>query len=124
VINLLILTVDPKDMGQATAMNNVFRNVGGSIGSPIAGSLLATYTTSAATPFGPIVVPAHAAFQYAFWIAAVVTLVGSLTVLFGQEVLGPSRHAKFAHHPMLHRRGAATPPPPTPPRPSDATTPR
>ncbi len=35
IINLLVLTVDPKDMGQATAMNNVFRNVGGSLGAPV-----------------------------------------------------------------------------------------
>jgi len=121
VINLLILTVDPKDMGQATAMNNVFRNVGGSVGSPIAGSLLATYTTTAVTQFGPLLVPAHAAFQYAFWIAAIVTLVGSLTVLFGHEVLGPSRHPKFAHLPMLVRGGAARASAPTPPVPSEST---
>ena len=106
VINLLILTVDPKDMGQATAMNNVFRNIGGSVGSPIAGSLLATYVTGAVTPFGIISVPTHLAFQYAFWIAATVTLVGGLTVLFGHEVLGPSRHARFAHLPVLMRRSA------------------
>lgn len=100
IINLLVLTVDPKDMSQATAMNNVFRNVGGSVGAPIAGSLLATYTLGS----GPLAgLPAHLAFQYAFWIAAIVTLLAGVVVVFGQEVLGPSRHAKFAHLPTLPR---------------------
>ena len=118
VINLLILTVDPKDMGQATAMNNVFRNVGGSVGAPIAGSLLATYVVTV----GGFLVPAHLAFQYAFWIAAIVTVVGGIAVLFGQEVLGPSRHAKFAHFPTLVRKAASASAPPPPALPSDAPT--
>jgi MFS family permease len=114
IINLLVLTVDPKDMGQATAMNNVFRNVGGSVGAPIAGSLLATYLLTSGSFAG--VFPAHVAFQYAFLIAAVVTVVGTVTVFFAQEVLGSRRHAKFAHLPTLPRktraaRGAASPRP-------------
>jgi MFS family permease len=106
IINLLVLTVDPKDMGQATAMNNVFRNVGGSVGAPIAGSLLATYIlTSGSAAF----FPSHVAFQYAFFIAAAITVVGTVSVFFAQEVLGPRRHAKFAHLPTLRPtlRGSA-----------------
>lgn len=123
VVNLLVLTVDPKDMGQATAMNNVFRNLGGSVGAPIAGSLLATYTIHSGILAGSGL-PSHLAFQYAFWIAAGITLVGGLSVLFGQEVLGPNRHAKFAHLPTLtrHRRPAPAPAPP-PGLPSDAAPP-
>lgn len=98
VINLLILTVHPRNMGQATAMNNVFRNLGGSIGAPIAGSLLATYTVSTGV-FAGSGLPSHLAFQFAFWIAAGVTMVGGLAVLLAQEVLGPSRHPKFAIRP-------------------------
>ncbi|MCI4337664.1 MAG: MFS transporter, partial [Thermoplasmata archaeon] len=112
IINMLVLTVDPKDMGQATAMNNVFRNLGGSVGAPIVGSLLAAYVTGVVIPNGPLAgtnLPEVLAFQYAFWIAAAVTLVGGLAVVFGQEVLGPHRHAKFAHHPALAgRRGSGT----------------
>ncbi|HYB79682.1 MAG TPA: MFS transporter [Thermoplasmata archaeon] len=121
VINLLILTVDPRDMGQATAMNNVFRNVGSSVGSPIAGSLLATYVTT--FTLGPIQigVPAHLAFQMAFWMAAALILVGGLSILWGHEVLGPARHARFAHLPVLiHRRASASAPTPSP-LPSDPT---
>lgn len=101
IINLLILTVDPRDMGQATAMNNVFRNVGGSVGAPIAGSLLATYVLTSGAFAGYF--PAHLAFQYAFLIAASITVVGTVTVFFAQEVLGSRRHAKFAHLPTLPR---------------------
>ncbi len=110
VINMLVLTVDPKDMGQATAMNNVFRNLGGSVGAPIVGALLATYVTGIVVPGGALAgtdLPRLLAFQYAFWIAAGVTLVGGVAVLFGEEVLGPRRHAKFAHLP--HLRGAPRP---------------
>ncbi|MGH9917495.1 MAG: MFS transporter, partial [Nitrososphaerales archaeon] len=99
IINLLVLTVDPKDLGQATAMNNVFRNVGGSIGAPIAGSLLATYVITSGRLAGSGF-PAHVAFVYAFWIAAIITVVGGVAIVFGEEVLGSRRHAKFAHHPQ------------------------
>ena len=117
IINLLVLTVDPKDMGQATAMNNVFRNVGGSVGAPIAGSLLATYLLTSG-PFAGLF-PAHLAFQYAFFFAATITVVGTLTVIFAQEVLGSRRHAKFAHLPTLPRgrRGFAPAPVPVEPTP-------
>ena len=121
VINLLILTVDPRDMGQATAMNNVFRNVGSSVGSPIAGSLLATYAT--VFTHGPIQigVPAHLAFQMAFWIAAAMIFAGGLSVLWGHEVLGPSRHERFAHLPVLVRRPSSGAAPTPPALPSDPT---
>ncbi|MCI4345961.1 MAG: MFS transporter [Thermoplasmata archaeon] len=122
IINMLVLSVDPKDMGQATAMNNVFRNLGGSVGAPIVGSLLAAYVTGVIVPSGPLAgtnLPSLLAFQYAFYIAAAITLVGALAIVFGQEVLGPRRHPKFAHQPQLSggfgsRRMVAPPPAPTP----------
>jgi MFS family permease len=113
IINLLVLTVHPKDMGQATAMNNVFRNVGGSVGAPIAGSLLATYLVTSG-PFTGLA-PDHLAFQYAFLIAAAITMIGTVTVLVAEEVLGPRRHAKFAHLPTLKRGTRGAPLPTTPP---------
>ncbi|MGP8078752.1 MAG: MFS transporter [Thermoplasmata archaeon] len=116
IINLLVLTVDPKDMGQATAMNNVFRNVGGSLGAPIAGSLLATYLLTSGLALG---FPAHRAFEYTYFIAAAITVAGVAAVVIAQEVLGPRRHSKFAHLPTLPRRIRAAPaaPPPAEPNP-------
>ncbi len=116
IINLLVLTVDPKDMGQATAMNNVFRNVGGSVGAPIAGSLLATYLLTSG-PFSGLF-PAHLAFQYAYFFAAGITAVGTMTVFVAEEVLGSRRHAKFAHLPTLPRRARRASSAPEPPEPA------
>jgi MFS family permease len=121
IINLLILTVDPRDMGQATAMNNVFRNIGGSVGAPIAGSLLATYVLRTG-PFAAFGLGTHQDFEYAFWIASAITLVGALFILFAEEVLGPRRHPKFAHLPQLRHKGRRSAAPtggggaPVPPR--------
>jgi MFS family permease len=128
IINMLVLTVDPKDMGQATAMNNVFRNLGGSVGAPIVGALLAAYTIGYVVPTGAyagISPPSLHAFQLAFEIAAIVTLVGGVAVLFGEEVLGPRRHAKFAHLPTLRGRPSpsAEPTVPLPGAPSAEATP-
>jgi MFS family permease len=118
IINLLVLTVDPKDMGQATAMNNVFRNVGGSVGAPIAGSFLSTYLLTSG-PFAGYF-PAHLAFQYVYFIAAAITVVGTATVLLAQEVLGVRRHAKFAHHPMTTPRTRRSKTAPAPADPTSA----
>ncbi|MCI4369175.1 MAG: MFS transporter [Thermoplasmata archaeon] len=118
IINMLILTVDPKDMGQATAMNNVFRNLGGSVGAPIVGSILAAYVTNVVVQ--GIALPQLVAFQYVFWVAAAVNLAGGLAVVFGQEVLGPRRHSKFSHHPQLKPRSWGSEPSRSPAEPTPA----
>ncbi len=87
VINLLVLTVEPRDMGLATSLNAVFRNVGSSIGAPIAGSLLATYTV---VVYGQTF-PSLTAFNDAYLIAAAASLAGAVIVLFAHEILG--KHA-------------------------------
>ncbi len=89
VINLLILTVAPRDMGLATSMNSVFRNVGSSVGAPISGAFLATWVTL--TAFGPI--PSTLAFQWSFGIAVLAFGLAGIIVLFGDEVLGPRASA-------------------------------
>jgi hypothetical protein len=87
MINLLVLTVDPREMGLATSMSAVFRNVGSSIGAPLSGSLLATFTVSV-VGFG---FPSHLAFQWSFALAAVAFAFAGGFMVFGREVLG--RHA-------------------------------
>ncbi len=93
VINFLILTVNPKDMGLATGMNGTFRSVGSAIGAPTAGSLLSTFTASYTVAYvggHPITknLPSHLAFYYAFIIAASTFAASIITVYFGKEVLG------------------------------------
>jgi MFS family permease len=89
MINLLVLTVDPRDMGLATSMSSVFRNVGSSLGAPLSGSLLTTFVTSIFIPgFGFL--PLFLAFQYSFGIAAGAFAFAGGFVVFGREVLGRS----------------------------------
>jgi MFS family permease len=93
IINYLILTVDPRDMGLATAMNGTFRSVGSAIGAPVAGSLLSTFTASYIVGYvggHPIteVFPSHFAFYYAFIIAAIAFFAGVVIIFLGKEVLG------------------------------------
>jgi hypothetical protein len=96
------------------------------VGAPIVGALLAAYVTGIIVPSGPLAgtdLPSLIAFRYAFWIAAAVTLAGAIAVLFGQEVLGPRRHPKFAHLPTLPRKVRledGAPALPMDPRPGDS----
>ncbi len=84
VINLLVLTVEPREMGLATSLNAVFRNIGSSVGAPIAGSLMSTFTVVA---YGQAF-PSPTAFRDAYLIAAAATLAAAFMVLFAKEILG------------------------------------
>jgi len=97
-INLLVLSVDVKDMGLATSMNTALKNLGSSVGAPIGASLLSTFTISLAvgTEGGKTIFakfPSSAAFQYSFYIAAIVFLLLAVTILFANEVLGHGKGA-------------------------------
>lgn len=85
LINFVVLTVNPRDMGLATAMNGTFRFLGSSIGAPVAGSILATYAIQVSPS---LFIPQNVAYNYIFIIAAVVFIAGALMVPLGHEVLG------------------------------------
>ncbi|HTT26077.1 MAG TPA: MFS transporter, partial [Thermoplasmata archaeon] len=91
VVNFLVLSVEPRDMGLATSMNGVFRNLGSSIGAPIAGSILTTYLVAwSPAPGAPaFMVPGKEAFQLPFLIAAAMMALAAGLSLLGREVLGP-----------------------------------
>jgi len=80
LINFIVLTVNPRDMGIATAMNSTFRSLGSSIGAPIAGSMMTMYAINR--------IPTGDAFSYTFIIAAVIFVVAAALIPFGREVLG------------------------------------
>jgi MFS family permease len=84
VINLLVLTVEPRDMGLATSLNSVFRNVGSSIGAPLAGSLMSTFTVLA---YGQLF-PSSVAFRDAYLIAAIAFVAAGGLAVFAREILG------------------------------------
>jgi MFS family permease len=98
--NLLVLTVQPSEMGLATSMNTVFRNVGQSLGAPIAGSLLSTFvfTIFIKTPSGlrPFSLPTLAAFQYTYYIAAIAFVAGLVVSILAHEVMGKKAKSEFA----------------------------
>lgn len=85
LINFIVLTVNPRDMGLATAMNGTFRSLGSSIGAPVAGSILATYAIQASPT---LLIPTDTAYNYIFIIAAVVFFAAAILVPLGHEVLG------------------------------------
>jgi MFS family permease len=87
VINLLVLTVEPRDMGLGTSMNAVFRNMGSAIGAPIAGSLMATYLVFLPIP-PQYYFPDVTAFYWCFITAAVLFLAAAGVTLFAREILG------------------------------------
>lgn len=88
-INLLILTVDPRDMGLATALNTVFRTFGTSLGAPIAGSVLSTFTAAVLIGQGTYaLLPTASAFHYIYYITAGLLAAIALLIPFSAEILG------------------------------------
>jgi MFS family permease len=86
--NLLVLSLDRRDMGLGTSLNSSFRYIGQSLGSPIAGAILSTYVSFAIVAGHPMLLPTHAAFRYCFYLAAgLAVLVGAVTLLT-REVIG------------------------------------
>jgi predicted MFS family arabinose efflux permease len=101
-INLLVLTVDPQDIGLASSMNTVFRNLGNAVGAPITGSILSTFTVSVligSKNGSPIYMslPSNAAFHYDFYIAAVSFVAIALILFFADEVLGKKISVKLKY---------------------------
>lgn len=83
VINFLVLTVEPKDMGIATSLNGTFRTLGSSIGAPVAGSLMSTFTVS----FSHGSLPSHTAYYYIFMIASVAFFLTVFGIFAAREVV-------------------------------------
>jgi MFS family permease len=82
-INVLIMYVPPSKTGAETALNTVFRFIGGAVGTAIAGSLLTLYEApiTVALPAGPTVIlaPTNQAFAYIAVVALILSLVGVVT---------------------------------------------
>jgi len=96
VINLLILTVETRELALVTSMNTVFRTLGSSMGAPIAGTILASYTIDISVDGSPTLqFPSHAAYDYCFLIAAAVFAAVILILPFALEVLGKRTKAKL-----------------------------
>ncbi len=98
LINFIVLTVHPRDMGIATAMNGTFRSLGSSIGAPVAGSIMASFTI-AMTIYLPeigkriVYFPSNTAFSLTFIVAGIMFIASALMIPFGREVLGKRQYA-------------------------------
>jgi MFS family permease len=102
--NLLVLSVSPKEMGLATSMNTVFRNIGQSLGAPVAGSILSTYTfVEFIKGYGNVALPTAAAFQYTYYIAAITFVIGLVVSLVAREVMGKKGVDEFAVKPSTEQ---------------------
>ena len=86
--NLLVLSVDPKEMGLGTSLNSSFRYIGQSLGAPIAGAILSTFVSVQTTGAYSFSFPSHTAFQVCFYLAAGLFLVLGVTAAFAREVIG------------------------------------
>ncbi len=85
MINIVTQSVSPFETGIATAMNSIFRTIGGVKGPTIAGVFLARYVSPLViqTPRGPVMgplIPNATAFNYIF-LALGVALVGVVVTL-------------------------------------------
>jgi len=81
-----VQSVAQTETGIATAMNTIFRTIGGVVGPTIAGVFLARYVSPLViqTPRGPVVgplLPNATAFNYIFLTALGVSLVGVVVTL-------------------------------------------
>jgi MFS family permease len=100
--NLLVLTVDPRDMGLANGLSYVFGSLGDAVGAPIAGSVLSTFTVSLIVGYsqaGTAIYksfPSATAYQYCFYIAAAAFAVIAIISLFAREVLGKNAKTEQA----------------------------
>ena len=85
--NIIVLSVNPKELGIQTGMNQTFRNLGSAVGPVLAATVTASFTATVVvglTPGGPITasVPSTTGFVVLFAITAGVALVG-LVLSFG-----------------------------------------
>lgn len=102
--NLLVLSVKRKQMGLTTSLNTVFRNIGSSLGAPIAGSLMSTFVVAYVVGGRTVSLPAATAFHYAYYIAIVGFAASFVISVFAREVMG-----KRAHVLVIEQTGEAPP---------------
>jgi len=81
-MNLLVLSVESRQIGLASSMNSVFGFFGSALGAPIAGVLIAVFGSTAA-------------FQYSYFVAILMSLIIILISFFAKEVLGPNALVKI-----------------------------
>jgi MFS family permease len=85
---LLVLSVRPTEMGAMTSLNQVFFNVGQSLGPAISAAFLTAYTYNVTLGGHTYTFPTTDAFQYTFLFGTVVFVVSLLVAVLAKEVIG------------------------------------
>ncbi len=81
--NIIILSVDPRELGIQTGMNQTFRNLGSAIGPVLSTSLLAAFTTTVLLPFGiRIQLYTSRGFEVVFGVTVLAAIAGGILSLF------------------------------------------
>ena len=84
VINILVFSVGRRNMGLATGLNSVFRNIGGAWGPAVAGSLMSMYQASVLISLKPlfwITLPAKFSYQLMFIVTAVLYVMAIIIIV-------------------------------------------
>lgn len=85
VINILVFSVGRKNMGLATGLNSVFRNIGGAWGGPaVAGSIMSMYQASVIVSLKPllwITLPAKSSYQLMFMITSALYILAIVVIV-------------------------------------------
>ncbi|HVB12057.1 MAG TPA: MFS transporter [Nitrososphaerales archaeon] len=85
---LLVLSIKPADMGSMTSINQVFFNIGQSLGPAIAASILSTFASAIVLSGHAHLFPTPEAFRYISWLAAFLFIVSFVIALFVKEIIG------------------------------------
>ena len=94
--NLLVLSVEKRDMGLATSLNTLFSTVGTSAGAPIVAAILSTFVESYSTGSQTLVLPSEMAFRLAFYGTILGLLAAGLLAVLAREVMGRGSEGEYA----------------------------
>ncbi len=84
VINILVFSVGRRNMGLATGLNSVFRNIGGAWGPAVAGSIMSMYQASVIVSLKPllwITLPAKSSYQLMFMITSALYVLAIIVIV-------------------------------------------
>ena len=104
--NLLVLSIEPKEMGLGTSLNTSFRYIGQTLGAPIAGAILSTFVSVQVSGAYSFSLPSHPAFQICFYLAAGLFVVLGVTAAFAREVIGRNVPASLLESALPTPEGA------------------
>ncbi|HXW36668.1 MAG TPA: MFS transporter, partial [Nitrososphaerales archaeon] len=85
---LLVLSVEPADMGTMTSINLVFLYVGQSIGAPLAAAILTSSVMTVVSHGVTFALPTASAYQETYIFSAAALVASLVVTLFAKEILG------------------------------------